>query len=105
MFTRAGVLSRLLQLDNGVIVLVSGRPGVKLRFCIDGKGQKWTDPFEMLPFKNESESAISCGYTDLLATGPDKFLVIYSDFKYHNKENEIRKAIKIREVRVSPNKR
>jgi len=104
-FTRAGVLPRLLKLDNGVLVLVSGRPGVQLRFSTDGKGQKWTDPFEMLPFKNESESAVSCGYAELLATGPDKFLVIYSDFKYHNKENEIRKAIKIREVRVSPNKR
>ena len=104
-FTSAGVLPRLLQLDNGVIVLASGRPGVQLRFCTDGKGQKWTDPFEMLPFKNESESAVSCGYAELLATGPDRFLVIYSDFKYHNKENEIRKAIKIREVRVSPTSR
>jgi len=99
-FTRAGVLPRLLQLKNGVIVLASGRPGVQLRFCMDGKGQKWTDPFEMLPFKNEKESAVSCGYTELLATGPDRFLLIYSDFKYHNQDNEIRKAIKVREVRV-----
>ena len=101
-FTWAGVLPRLLQLDNGVIVLASGRPGVQLRFCIDGKGEKWTDPFEMLPFKNESEAAVSCGYTELLATGPDRFLLIYSDFKYHNKDNEIRKAIKVREIKVSP---
>jgi len=43
-FIRAGVLPRLLQLDNGVIVLASGRPGVQLRFCTDGKGEKWTDP-------------------------------------------------------------
>jgi len=104
-FTRAGVLPRLLQLDNGVIVLASGRPGVQLRFCTDGKGQRWTDPFEMLPFKNEKEAAVSCGYTGLLATGPDSFLLIYSDFKYHNKDNEIRKAIKVREVKVSLKKR
>lgn len=101
-FTKAGVLPRLLQLDNGVIVLASGRPGVQLRFCTDGKGQKWTDPFEMLPFKNEREAAVSCGYTELLATGPDRFLLIYSDFTYRNKENQIRKAIKIREVIVTP---
>ena len=101
-FTRAGVLPRLLQLDNGVIVLASGRPGVQLRFCTDGKGENWTDPFEMLPFKSESESAVSCGYAELLATGPNSFLLIYSDFKYHNKNNEIRKAIKVREINVAP---
>jgi hypothetical protein len=104
-FTKTGVLPRLLQLDNGVIVLSSGRPGVQLRFCIDGKGEKWTDPFEMLPFKSEKETAVSCGYTGLLATGPNSFLLIYSDFKYHNKDNQIRKAIKVREITVIPSKR
>lgn len=104
-FTKAGVLPRLLQLDNGVIVLASGRPGVQLRFCTDNKGQKWTDPFEMLPFKNEKEPAVSCGYTGLLATGPNSFLLIYSDFNYRNKDNQIRKAIKVREVTVNPSKR
>lgn len=100
-FTPAGVLPRLLQLGNGVLVLSSGRPGVQLRFSTDGKGEKWTDPFEMLPFENEKE-AVSCGYTELLATGSDRFLVIYSDFKYRNEKNEIRKAIKVREVIVTP---
>jgi hypothetical protein len=101
-FTRAGVLPRLLQLGNGVIVLASGRPGVQLRFCMHSKGQKWTDSFEMLPFKNEKEAAVSCGYTALLATGPDKFLLIYSDFIYRNEDGTIRKAIKVREVIVTP---
>lgn len=36
----------------------------------------------------------------ICATGPDRFPLIYSDFKYHNKNNGIRKAIKVREVRV-----
>ncbi|HCS21746.1 MAG TPA: hypothetical protein DIW47_14510 [Bacteroidetes bacterium] len=100
-FTQAGVLPRLLQLENGIIVLTSGRPGVQMRFCIDGKGEKWTDPFEMLPFDNEKVT-VSCGYTGLLATGPDRFLLIYSDFKYQNKEKEIRKAIKVRQIIVKP---
>jgi len=100
-FIRAGVLPRLLQLDNGVIVMASGRPGVQLRFCTDSKGEKWTDPFEMLPWENRKD-AVSCGYTELLATAKDRFLLIYSDFKYLNKENEIRKAIKVREVIVTP---
>jgi hypothetical protein len=104
-FSKAGVMPRLLQLGNGVIVLSSGRPGVQLRFCTDGKGQKWTDPFEMLPFKNEKGTAVSCGYTGLLATSPNSFLLIYSDFTYRNKEHQARKAIKVREVTVSPSKR
>jgi len=102
-FTRNGVKPRLLQLDNGVIVLVSGRPGVQLRFCTDGKGEKWTDPFEMLPYENDKEP-VTCGYTELLVTGKDRFLVIYSDFKYQNQAGETRKAIKVREVKVSSNK-
>jgi len=99
-FTPNGVLPRLLQLDNGVLVLTSGRPGVQLRFSLDGKGEKWTDPFDMLPFMNE-KGDVSCGYTGILATGPDRFLMIYSDFKYPNQDNELRKAIKIREIIVT----
>jgi hypothetical protein len=112
-FTPAGVLPRLLQLENGVTVLSAGRPGVQLRFSTDGKGDRWTNGFEMLPFgqpglqayaENDRgrTPAVSCGYTSLLATGPDKFLVIYSDFMFKNAQGEIRKAIKVREVTVSP---
>jgi hypothetical protein len=100
-FTRAGVLPRVLQLENGVVVLSAGRPGVQLRFSTDGKGEKWTDPFEMLPYDVENKrDAVSCGYTDLVATGPNSFLIIYSDFKFINDKGEIRKAIKVREVVV-----
>jgi hypothetical protein len=98
-FTRSGVLPRLLQLDNGVIVLASGRPGVQLRFCTDGKGEKWTDPFEMLPFENEKD-AVSCGYTEIIPSGPDSFILIYSDFKHRIDNGENRKAIKVRHISV-----
>ena len=96
--TPSGVLPRLLQLKNGITVLVSGRPGVQVRFSMDG--QKWTDPFEMLPYQNENDQ-VSCGYTELLPTGEDRFLVIYSDFRTINENNEIRKAIKVREIKVT----
>ncbi|HTE09918.1 MAG TPA: sialidase family protein [Chitinophagaceae bacterium] len=97
----SGVLPRLLQLHNGVTVLASGRPGVQLRFSTDGYGTIWSDPFELLPYKNEKDE-VSCGYTGLIATGPDRFLIVYSDFKYGNEAKEIRKAIKVREVIVQP---
>ncbi|GAB3904051.1 sialidase family protein [Mucilaginibacter boryungensis] len=97
-----GVLPRLLQLDNGVVVLCSGRPGVQLRFSENGKGDTWTEPFEMLPFVNEKDE-VSCGYTGLIPTGEDSFLMVYSDFKYKTPDGNIRKAIKVRQVTVKPN--
>jgi hypothetical protein len=96
-----GVLPRLLKLESGVIVLSSGRPGVQLRFTTDGK--VWSEALEMLPHGSEKEKdQISCGYTSLLASGPDRFLIIYSDFRHLNEQKEIRKAIKVREVIVIP---
>ncbi len=98
-FTRNGVKPRTIQLNNGTIVLASGRPGMQVRFCIDKKGEKWTDPFEMLPFESEKET-VSCGYPSLLSTGNNEFLIIYSDFKFNNEIGEIRKAIKVRNIKV-----
>lgn len=104
--TPTGVLPRLLALENGVTVLSSGRPGVQLRFSTDHKGLKWSDPFEMLPY-NPSLSAqelsggsanISDGYTGLLPLSKNSFLIVYSDFSYKTVSNEIRKAIKVREI-------
>jgi len=102
-FTLSGVLPKLLQLKNGVMAMSSGRPGVQLRFSTDGQGRNWSDPIEMLPYHGLTED-VSCGYTNLLATGPDRFLLVYSDFRYVNDAKEIRKAIKIREVIVTPRK-
>jgi hypothetical protein len=96
---RFGVLPRLLRLTNGIVALSSGRPGVQLRFCADGRGKAWTQPVDLVPYSGE-EDTVSCGYTSLLETGPDRFLIIYSDFKYKNASGEIRKAIKVREVIV-----
>ena len=101
--TGAGALPRILLLKNGVTVLSCGRPGVQLRFSETGMNGSWTDPIEMLPYKSQSmqeQYLVSCGYTGLLATGSNRFLLIYSDFRYKNATNEERKAIKIREVTV-----
>ena len=95
------MLPRLLQLENGVLVLSSGRPGVQLRFSNDGNGKVCTNPFELLPYESYKKY-VSCGYTGLLATGPDRFLIVFSDFNYLNEEKKVRKAIKVKEVIVIP---
>lgn len=96
----SGVLPKLLRLENGVLVLASGRPGVQLRFCSDGRGKRWSEPFELVPVTESDPYRDTCGYTSLVATGPDSFLVAYSHFKHPNDKGEPRKAILLREVKV-----
>lgn len=106
--TGNGVLPRLLQLENGVLVMSSGRPGVQLRFSTDKNGLAWTEPFEMLPYggdgitKEQSggTAVVSDGYTGLLPIGKDKFLFIYTDFAYRIANGDVRKAIKVRTVEI-----
>lgn len=103
-FTPNGVNPKVMRLGNGVLVLASGRPGVQLRFSLDGDGQVWTEPIEMLPFassieKNDVPEA-TCGYANIIAADNDSFYIVYSDFKMKNKYGEYRKAIMAREVKV-----
>lgn len=100
-FTPNGVLPKLLPLDNGVLVLSSGRPGVQIRFSTDGHGRQWTEPFDLVPVTG-GMSADSCGYTELLPTGPDRFLIVYTHFKHRTASGALRKAVMMREVVVRP---
>jgi hypothetical protein len=97
-----GVMPRLLQLGNGVIVLSSGRPGVDLRFCFDGKGATWTDPQPLVPLTSDDVQADSCGYTSLIALDDDSFLIAYSWFKRPAADGTPRKAVLVRHVTVKP---
>jgi len=103
-FTPNGVRPQLLHLDNGIIVLASGRPGVQLRFCIDGDGENWTEPIEMLPFMNEDGGhdiwGATCGYSRLLKVDNNTFYLVYSDFKTKNSKGELRKSIMFRKIAI-----
>lgn len=102
-FTPNGVKPKLLTLGNGVLVLASGRPGIQLRFSVDGTGRNWTEPIEMMPYMNEDGSFtrdVSCGYTSLLKEGENSFYLVYSDFTRRNKLGEIRKTILCRKISI-----
>jgi len=105
-FTGSGVLPKLLELDNGIVALAAGRPGVQLRFMLNNDASDWSEPFEMLPWvENEvqlTNDALgsSCGYTQMLKVDENSFLIIYSDFKHKTPEGLTRKAIKVRKVTV-----
>lgn len=99
-----GVKPRLLPLKKGVLVLASGRPGIQLRFNLDGTGTRWTEPIDMIPFMNEDGTFtrdVSCGYASILVAGDDSFYLVYSDFTKSNVDGQIRKSIWCRKVTVN----
>jgi len=108
------VTPHLLVLQNGLVALVYGRPGVHIRASADS-GQTWS---ESLPLVGPSEAEWlaqplekwwaalfdhSCANTSVVITGPDRFLVAYSDFRYTGDDGNTHKAIKVREVKVANN--
>lgn len=97
-----GVYPRLLRLANGVLVLSSGRPGAELRFSFDKQARHWSAPYRIVPLTSPSVQADSCGYTDMAALDKNRFLIVYSWFKYPGSDGEARKAIMVREITARP---
>ena len=103
-FTPNGVKPMLMRLKNNVLVLASGRPGVQLRFNLDGLGKEWTDPIDMVPFMNDNGTYtrdVSCGYVSFVELDDDSFYMVYSDFTTKNEEGETRKSIMGRKVTIT----
>ncbi len=103
-FTPNGVLPTIRLLDNGTLIMASGRPGVQLRFNVDGDGKTWTEPIEMLPFIDEngnySHIRETCGYAAIMIVDKNTFYMVYSDFRSKNDRGDYRKAIMFRKVQV-----
>ena len=71
-----GVAPRLHRLSNGVLALITGRPGpVALRFNADGLGEHWSPPLEL--FKE-----MSSRYSDFAEISPGQLLVVYDSIPY-----------------------
>lgn len=103
-FTPNGVMPNLLLLGNGVLVLASGRPGLQLRFCIDGDGMTWTEPIEMMHFMDENGYidvwGRSCGYPSIMPVDSNTFYMVYSDFRTKDINGEYRKSILFRKIEI-----
>lgn len=101
-FTPNGVKPLLMTLKNGTLVLVSGRPGVQVRFSLDGTGESWTEPIEMMPFMcgGEYDLYASCGYVSIEEADKSTFYITYSDFKQKNNKGDIRKTIFFRKITI-----
>lgn len=102
-FTSNGCAPRLMKLKNGVVVLTSGRPGVQLRFSIDGKANEWTNPIEMMNIidgEGNVNLLASCGYSSIIRAGDNSFYLVYSVFKEQERNIYHKKEIKIRKVTI-----
>lgn len=102
-FTPNGVRPQMLILENGTLVLASGRPGMQIRFNLDGDGQTWTEPIEMMPYMKDDGTFVqdvSCGYPSLLKVNETTFFMVYSDFFPDGIDGDEIKAIMFRKVEI-----
>jgi hypothetical protein len=105
------VTPHLLTLENGTVAVVYGRPGVHVKASADS-GRTWSEaaavvgPTErdLLAKPLDQWWAIrhdfSCANTSVVVTGPDRYLMAYSDFRHRDAAGQRCKAICVREVRV-----
>jgi hypothetical protein len=100
-----GVMPQAALLENGVAVLAFGRPGVHLLFSPDGMAREWLGPVSLVAGDPRAITEDSCGYTRLLPVSEDAVLIAYSDFKHVGQDGRIYKAILVRKIQVSKNKR
>jgi len=98
-FDKVGVKPELLTLGCGVTIATYGRPGMMVRATSDPAGLVWQDSVEWDSPKGTSQS---CYYTDTIALDDYRALMIYSHFKYPNKNGEPVKTILTRVITVVP---
>lgn len=99
--TPNGVMPQLIRLDNDIIVLASGRPGIQLRFSCDGMGEKWSSPIELIDY-DETQSWVNdtCGYPFLFRASENEVYIVYSNFKSKDQDGNYRKSIIFRKLNI-----
>ena len=97
-FCAFGVFPYLVRLSSGPLVLSYGRPGVWLRFNLDGYARNWSEPISLIKGDAAAVGSHTCGYTGMIAVGPRSILVTYSDFDHRDQAGVPRKAILCRRI-------
>jgi len=111
------VTPHLIQLTNGITVLVYGRPGVHFLSSTD-YCRTWHTPYRVIgthtkeDLKTEAKRRgvpvyplylehDTCANTSFVKTGDNSFLLAYSDFEFRNGDGERCKAIVVQEFSVN----
>ena len=99
-----GVLPVTRKLEDGTILLSSGRPGVYLRVSEDTLGSEWSDIVPVVDVPKEDTYAkyyeYSCCNTGLAVTGANTAVIAYSDFTLNAPDGKRAKSIMVRKITV-----
>ncbi len=102
-FDDFGVLPELLTLDCGVTVASYGRPELRLRATSDPTCQTWQDSVTIpVTSKDPDPYARSCFYTGMIQLDANTAMLVYSDFRYPNKDGLGVRTILTRKIHVVP---
>ncbi|MBR6506716.1 MAG: exo-alpha-sialidase [Clostridia bacterium] len=100
-----GVLPVTRKLEDGTILLSSGRPGVYLRVSQDRLGKEWSDIVPVVDVPKEDTYAkyyeYSCCNTGLAVTGANTAVIAYSDFTLTAPDGKRAKSIMVRKITVT----
>ena len=108
----SSVTPQLITLDESVVILFYGRPGVHFKYSEDG-GQTWSKPYSIIgkTLKEEraaGKSDFDSKYGDTVSysnifierLSNDSVLVLYNDLKYDEGDGIRHKAAFVREITV-----
>lgn len=99
-----GVLPVTRTLEDGTILLSSGRPGVYLRISEDSDARKWSDVCHVVKVPDEDVYGkyyeYSCCNTGLAVTGKNTAVIAYSDFTRFTPEGKRAKSIMVRKITI-----
>lgn len=112
-FSDVGVLPRLCTLACGVTLCCYGRPGIFVRACADGRGEMWSEPFEIMTPEDRSGLANTvkrppsfhdydggCNNPEIISVGENTAMIFYSDFYYPDSGGVKRKTVLCRKITV-----
>lgn len=106
----SSVTPHVITLNNNIVVIIYGRPGVHMKISYDG-GKSFGSSISIIGKTLEEElsdgkSYMSAKYFDMRSysnsfiekLSEDSFLIVYSDMKYDNGDGAKRKATFVRKV-------
>lgn len=99
-----GVLPVSRMLEDGTVLMSSGRPGVYLRVSLDDNAREWSAPVPVVEVPREDFYAkyyeYTCCNTGLAVTGPNTAVIAYSDFTLNAPNGKRAKSIMVRKITV-----
>ena len=108
----SSVTPHVIALNDGVVILIYGRPGVHFKVSEDN-GETWSEAYTIIGKTLSEETALGkssfeCKYMDMDSysntfvekISDDTILVLYNDMKYKGEDGQTHKATLVRKITV-----